>query len=130
MNVINEVLETIKKFTVAQLLEFQKGLAEAFEVDPSQLAAPSAAPTGVADSSSEAEAEKTTKSLELKGFDAANKINIIKLVKEHKKLNLKDAKELVEEATRGGVVILEKVVDSDKEFIDKLKELSAVVELT
>ena len=95
--VIDEIMAAIKKMTVLELSELVKTLEAEFGV--SAAAAVVAAPAGAAPSGAEAPAaeEQTEFDVILKEI-GANKINVIKAVRELTTLGLKESKDLVESA--------------------------------
>ena len=108
---VKEFIEQVKGLTVLELNEFVKALEEEFGVSA---AAPAAE-----------EEEKTEFNLVLKDF-GANKIGVIKVVRELTGLGLADAKKVVE----GLGTIKEAMPKADAEAaVAKLKEAGAVAEL-
>ena len=94
-----EMLEAIKGMSVLELSELVKALEEEFGVSaaaPVALAAASAAGGDGAAAASEEE-EQTDFTVVLQEF-GANKINVIKAVREVTTLGLREAKDLVESA--------------------------------
>lgn len=93
----DQMIEAIKGMTVLELSELVKALEEEFGVSaaPVAMAAPAAA-AGAPAAAAEAE-EKTEFNVILKDI-GANKINVIKAVREVTPLGLKEAKDLVEGA--------------------------------
>jgi len=91
-----QILEAVKSMTVLELAELIKAFEEEFGVSaaPVAVAAPAAASAGAA--APEAE-EQTEFNVILKDM-GANKINVIKAVREVTSLGLKEAKDLVESA--------------------------------
>ena len=92
---IEEIMNTIKKMTVLELAELVKALETEFGVSaaaPVVAAAPAAAPV-------EAAEEQTEFTVILKEI-GANKINVIKAVREVTTLGLKESKDLVEGAPK------------------------------
>ncbi len=95
---IEDALEIIKGMTIIELRDLNKAIEEEFGVTaaaPMMMAAPgmgAAAPAA-------AEEEQTEFDLILEDF-GANKINVIKVVRELTALGLKDAKDLVEAAPK------------------------------
>ncbi len=88
-----DVLELIKGMTILELKELNDAIKEEFGVT-------AIAPVAVAaagGSAAEAEDEQTEFNIVLKDF-GANKINVIKAVREVTTLGLKEAKDLVEAA--------------------------------
>ena len=108
---VTNLIEEVKSLTVLELSELVKALEEEFGV--SAAAAPAAE-------------EKTEFDVVLKSA-GANKINVIKVVKEITGLGLKEAKALVDEAPK---TIKEGASKDDAESIKtKLTEAGAEVEL-
>jgi len=120
-----EIISAIEKMTVIELSELVKDLEEKFGVT-AQMAAPVAvaAMPGAAAAAPAAE-EKTEFQVSLKSY-GANKIKVIKAVREVTSLGLKEAKEVVE---KNGV-IKEAVSKEEAEKIKaKLEEAGAEVEI-
>lgn len=96
----DDVVAAIKEMTVLELSELVKTLEEAFGVSaaaPMVAAAPAAAAPAAA---APAEAEEQTEFSVLLTDIGANKISVIKAVREVTTLGLKEAKELVESAPK------------------------------
>jgi large subunit ribosomal protein L7/L12 len=96
----DEVLEAIKQMTVLDLSELVKSLETDLGISaaaPVAVAAPAAMAAGSADAGAPAEEEQTEFSVVLQDV-GANKINVIKAVREVTTLGLREAKELVESA--------------------------------
>jgi len=98
-----EVLEAIKKMSVIELAELVKALQSEFGVSAAPVAV-AAAPAAVASAGAPAAAapaaeEKTEFTVVLQEA-GANKINVIKAVREVTTLGLREAKELVEGAPK------------------------------
>lgn len=118
---IAKFVEEIKSMTVLELNELVKAIEEEFGVS-------AAAPVMVAGAGAAAPAaeEKTEFDVVLKSA-GANKINVIKVVKEATGLGLKEAKAMVDEAPKA---IKEGVSKDDAEALKtKLTEAGAEVEL-
>ena len=118
---IAKFVEEIKSMTVLELNELVKAIEEEFGVS-------AAAPVMVAGAGAAAPAaeEKTEFDVVLKSA-GANKINVIKVVKEATGLALKEAKAMVDEAPK---TIKEGVSKDDAEALKtKLTEAGAEVEL-
>ena len=118
---IAKFVEEIKSMTVLELNELVKAIEEEFGVS-------AAAPVMVAGAGAAAPAaeEKTEFDVVLKSA-GANKINVIKVVKEATGLGLKEAKAMVDEAPK---TIKEGVSKDDAEALKtKLTEAGATVEL-
>ena len=128
MAVNQEVLEAIKGMSVMDLADLVKAIEEEFGVSaaaPMAVAAPSA---GVVtdDAPSAAAEEQTEFTITLADF-GANKINVIKAVREVTDLGLREAKELVEAApTRVREGVNKEDADSIKA---KLEEAGATVQV-
>ena len=94
-----EIVEAIKSMSVLEVSELVKELEEVFGVSAAaQSVAVAAAPgAGDADAGGKASEEQTEFKVNLTDV-GANKINVIKAVRELTTLGLKEAKELVESA--------------------------------
>ena len=118
---IDELLETIDSLTVVELSELVKGIEEKYGVSAAAVAAPAAG--GAAAGAAE---EKTEFNVVLKEA-GANKIQVIKVVRDATGLGLKEAKELVDGAPK---TIKENVKKEEAEELKaKFTEVGAVVEL-
>ena len=118
---IAKFVEEIKSMTVLELNELVKAIEEEFGVS-------AAAPVMVAGAGAAAPAaeEKTEFDVVLKSA-GANKINVIKVVKEATGLGLKEAKALVDEAPK---TLKEAVPTAEAEELKKkLEEAGAKIEL-
>ena len=95
--VIEEIMNTIKKLSVLELSDLVKALEAEFGVSA---AAPvvAAAPAAAAAAEAEAPAEEQTEFSVILKDVGANKINVIKAVREVTTLGLKESKDLVEGA--------------------------------
>ena len=119
---VQKLIEEVKAMTVLELNELVKALEAEFGVSAAVAAAPVA---GGAAEAAPAEEEKTEFDVVLKDI-GANKIAIIKVVKEATGLGLADAKKAVEALG----VIKEAMPKADAEaLVAKLKEQGAVAEL-
>ena len=117
---IDELLESIDALSVAELAELVKGIEEKYGVSAAAVAAP-AAGAGAA-----AAEEKSSFNVVLKEA-GANKIQVIKVVRDATGLGLKEAKELVDGAPK---VIKEGASKAEAEDIKaKLEEQGAKVTL-
>ena len=116
-----EMIEEIKKMTVVELADLVKAIEEEFGVSAVAAAAPAAA--GAVAGAAE---EKSSFDVVLKDA-GANKIQVIKVVRDATGLGLKEAKELVDGAPK---TVKE---GASKEEAEELKakfvEVGAVVEL-
>lgn len=119
-----QVVEFISNMTVLELAGFIKELEEKFGVSAAApVAAFAAAPVAAAEA---AEEEKTEFDVILKEA-GANKIGVIKVVREVTGLGLKDAKDLVDGAPKDVKAGVNKAEAED--ISKKLKEAGAEVEL-
>ncbi len=117
-----EMIEEIKKMTVVELADLVKAIEEEFGVSAVAAAAPVA---GGAAAGGAAE-EKTSFDVVLKDA-GANKIQVIKVVRDATGLGLKEAKELVDGAPKTVKEGASK--DEAEELKAKFTEVGAVVEL-
>ena len=117
---IDELLESIDALSVAELAELVKGIEEKYGVSAAAVAAP------VAGGAAAAAEEKTNFDVVLKET-GANKIAVIKVVRDVTGLGLKEAKDLVEGAPK---TVKEGAEKAEAEEIKaKFVEAGAVVEL-
>ena len=118
-----KMIDEIKEMTVLELNELVKAIEEEFGVSA---AAPVAVVAGGAAAGGEAAAEKTEFDVVLTEA-GANKIAVIKVVREATGLGLKEAKEMVEAAPKA---IKEGASKDDAEALKaKLEEAGAKAEL-
>jgi len=125
---IEDVLEAIKGMTLIELKELNDKIKDEFGVTAmAPMAVAAAAPAaGGGGAAAAAEEEKTEFNVVLKDF-GANKINVIKAVREVTNLGLKEAKDLVEAAPTN---IKEGVDKAESESIKaKLVEAGATVDI-
>ena len=119
---ITAIVEEIKTLTILELADLVKAVEEEFGVS-------AAAPVGVvavAGAAAPAAEEKTEFDVVLASF-GANKLNVIKAVREITGLGLKDAKDLVEGAPK---TVKEGVSKDEAETVKKaLEEAGAEVEV-
>ena len=117
-----EMIEEIKKMTVVELADLVKAIEEEFGVSAVAAAAPVA---GGAVAGGAAE-EKSSFDVVLKDA-GANKIQVIKVVRDATGLGLKEAKELVDGAPK---TVEEGVAKEEAEELKaKFTEVGAVIEL-
>jgi len=117
-----KVLEIVEKMTVLELADLVKVMEDKFGVSAAAPVAVAAAPAEVA----APEEEKTIFNIVLKEA-GANKIGVIKVVREITELGLKEAKDLVDTAPQ---TVKEGVKKEDAEaFKAKFEEAGATVEL-
>ena len=120
---VTNLIEEVKSLTVLELSELVKALEEEFGVSA---AAPAAVAVAAPAAAAPAAEEKTEFDVILTAA-GANKINVIKVVKEITGLGLKEAKALVDEAPKA---VKEGASKDDAEAIKtKLTEAGAEVEL-
>ena len=116
-----QFIEALKEMTLLEIKELVDGLKEEFGIDPS-----SAVSAGPAQVSAEPVEEKTEFTVVLKNF-GANKIAVIKVVRDATGLGLADAKTLTE--TPDGKVKENIKKDEAEALKKKLEEAGASVEL-
>jgi large subunit ribosomal protein L7/L12 len=121
----DEMIQAIEQMTVLELSDLVKALEERFGVSAAVAAAPAAAGPAAAAPAAPVE-EQTEFTVTLKDF-GANKINVIKAVREVTTLGLKEAKDLVEAAPTN---IKEGVDKAEADTIKaKLTEAGATVDI-
>ncbi len=121
---VTNLIEEVKGLTVLELSELVKALEEEFGVSAAAPVAVAAAPA--AGGAAPAAEEKTEFTVELKEA-GAQKIKVIKVVRELTGLGLKDAKALVDGAPNAVKEGIAK--DAAEEAKAKLEEVGAVIEL-
>ncbi len=131
---VEQAFELIKEMTILEVRDLNKRIEEEFGVTAAAPVAVAAAPAaipaadvaaGAAEAAAEEE-EKTEWTVVLKDM-GANKINVIKAVREVTTLGLKEAKDLVESAPTN---VKEGVTKDEAETaVAKLKAAGATVEL-
>ncbi len=118
---VDEILESIDSLTVVELAELVKNIEEKYGVSAAAVAAPVAG--GAAAGAAE---EKSSFNVVLKEA-GAQKIQVIKVVRDATGLGLKEAKDLVDGAPK---TVKENVPTADAEELKKkLEEAGATVEL-
>ena len=121
MSKIEEMLETTDSLTVVELAELVKGIEEKYGVSAVAAAAPAAGAAAGA-----AAEEKSSFNVVLKDA-GANKIQVIKVVRDATGLGLKEAKDLVDGAPK---TVKENASKEEAEELKaKFTEVGAVVEL-
>ena len=119
MTIIEELLEKIDGLTVVELSELVKGIEEKYGVSAAAVAAPAAGAAAAAE-------EKSSFNVVLKEA-GANKIQVIKVVRDATGLGLKEAKELVDGAPK---TVKEGASKEEAEEIkEKFSAAGAVIEL-
>ena len=121
-----ELIEHIKGMTITDVAKLVKALEEEFGVSAAAPVAVAAAPGAAGDSAGAQQEEQTEFTVVLKEF-GANKIQVIKAVREITSLGLKEAKDLVE-AAPGNVKESVSKEESD-EAKTKLEAAGATVEI-
>ncbi len=123
---LKKIAEELVNLTVKDVNELAQILKEEYGIEPAAAAVAVAAPAAGAAGAAPAAEEKTSFDVELKSA-GANKLAIVKLVKELTGLGLKDAKDLVDAAPS---VIKEGLSKEEAENMKKqLTEAGAEVEL-
>jgi large subunit ribosomal protein L7/L12 len=98
---VKDLGDKIVTLTVAKAVELGDYMEVVHKIKPAASAvAVAAGPVGGAGQAAEKPAEQTEFTVVLDGFDAAKKINVIKIVREITGLGLKEAKDLVEGAPK------------------------------
>ena len=118
----NEILDTISNMTVMEVVELIEAMEEKFNVSAAAVAVASAAPAA----SAAAAEEKTEFDVVMSSF-GANKVGVIKAIREITGLGLKEAKDLVESAPSN----IKEGVSKDEaaDIKKKLEEAGASVEV-
>ena len=118
-----EILEAVAGLTVLELSELIKDMEEKFGVSAAAVAAPAAAAAGGPAAAAEEKTEFDVVLLEA----GANKVSVIKVVRELTGLGLKEAKDLVDGAPKA---VKEAAPKADAEAaLKKLEEAGAKVEI-
>lgn len=120
---LNKIVELVKELTVVELNDLVKMFEEEFGVSAAAFAA---APAAGAAAAAPAEEEKTEFNVELKEV-GANKIAVIKVVREVTGLGLAEAKALVDKAPS---VVKEAISkEAAEEVVKKFKDAGATAEM-
>ena len=120
---IKNIVEEIKTLSLVEVSELVKALEEEFGVSAAAMAVAAPAAGGAAEAAAEEKSEFTVVLKEV----GANKIAVIKVVREVTGLGLSEAKALVDAAPS---TLKENVpTEQAKEFEAKLKEAGATIEL-
>jgi large subunit ribosomal protein L7/L12 len=129
---VDQVLDIIKEMTILELRDLNQKIQDEFGISAAAPVAMAAAPTGAPAAGGDgaapaaAEDEKTEFTVVLKDV-GANKINVIKAVREVTTLGLKEAKDLVEAAPAN---VKEGISKGDADSVmKKLQEAGATAEL-
>ena len=122
----DQVLDILKEMTILELRDLNKRIEDEFGVTAMAPVAMAAAPAAGAAAPAAAEEEKTEWNVVLKEI-GANKINVIKAVREVTTLGLKEAKDLVESAP---VNVKEGIAKQEAEAVKtKLVEAGATADV-
>jgi large subunit ribosomal protein L7/L12 len=118
--------EQLVNLSVKEVNELAKILKEEYGIEPAAAAVAVAGPTAGSGAGAPAAEEKTSFNVVLKAA-GANKLNVVKVVKDLTGLGLKEAKELVDGAPKN---VKEGVAKAEAEEVaNKLKEAGADVEI-
>ncbi len=128
---VDQVLDIIKEMTILELRDLNQKIQDEFGITAAAPVAVAAAPAAPAaaggDGAAPAAAEEKTEFNVVLKDAGANKINVIKAVREITTLGLKEAKDLVEAAPTN---VKEGISKADAEAAQKkLQEAGATVEL-
>lgn len=126
LNGKDAMVEAISKMSVLDLAELVKALEEKFGISAASFAAAPAAGVAAGATGAVAQEEKTEFNVVLAAA-GANKIQVIKVVREVTGLGLKEAKDLVEAAPKAVKEGVNK--EQAEELKKKLTEAGATVEL-
>jgi len=124
---VNAILDQIKGLTLLEASQLVKGIEEAFGVSAAAAAVAAAPAGGGAAAAAAPAAEEKTEFNVILTAAGANKINVIKAVREVTSLGLKEAKDLVDGAPKP---IKEGVTKDEAEAIrKKFTDAGATVEV-
>jgi large subunit ribosomal protein L7/L12 len=125
---VTDLGDKIAALTIVKAVELKEYLKEKYKIEPAAGGVVMAAGGGGGGGEAAAKpAEQTEFTVVLAGFDAAKKINVIKVVRELTGLGLKEAKDLVEGAPKP---VKENVSKDDAaKFKKQLEEGGAKVEV-
>jgi len=124
---IKDLGDKIAALTIIKAVELKDYLKETYNIEPQAGGVVMAGGPGGGAAAAEKPAEKTEFTVVLAAYDAAKKINVIKVVREITGLGLKEAKDLVEGAPKP---VKENIGKDDAEKIKKqLEDGGAKVEL-
>ena len=120
-----EIIAAVEAMSVLELADLVKAMEEKFGVS----AAATAVVAGPAAAAAPVE-EKTEFDVILKGFDAAAKLKVLKVIREVCGLGLKEAKDFVEAAATGPKTVKEGLSKEDAEKLAaSIKEVGGEVEI-
>lgn len=115
-----EIIDSIKEMTILEVKDLVDAMKEEFGVDPSAIAVAAAPVAGAAQEEGPSAVDVVLASA------GANKIAVIKLVRDITGLGLKEAKDI---ADNGGVVKEKVSTDEANEMKAKFEEAGATIEL-
>jgi large subunit ribosomal protein L7/L12 len=122
---VQQVLDVVKGMTLLEASELVKALEEEFGV--SAAAPMMAMPMGMGAGAAEVQEEQTEFNVVLKEI-GEQKIQVIKAVRQHTGLGLKEAKALVDNVVKGPQAVKENIAKDDAEKIkSELEAAGAVV---
>jgi large subunit ribosomal protein L7/L12 len=121
-----EFINQLSNLTVVELVQLTKALEDKWGVKAAPVAVAAAAPAAGGGAAAAPAEEKTEFTVVLKN-GGANKIGVIKVVREVTGLGLKDAKDLVDGAPKDVKAGVNKTEADD--IVKKLKEAGAEIEL-
>ena len=121
-----EFISQLSNLTVVELVQLTKALEDKWGVKAAPVAVAATAAPAAAGGGAAAAEEKTEFTVVLKG-GGANKIGVIKVVREVTGLGLKEAKDLVDGAPKDVKAGINKTEADD--IVKKLKEAGAEVEV-
>ncbi len=129
-NKVDQVLDIIKEMTILELRDLNQRIQDEFGITAAAPVAmapsPAVGPAGDGAAPAAVEEEKSEFTIVLKDV-GANKINVIKAVREVTTLGLKEAKDLVEAAPTN---VKEGIAKADAEaIVKKLQEAGATAEM-
>jgi large subunit ribosomal protein L7/L12 len=113
---ITSLGDKIAALTLVQAVQLKDYLKEKYKIEPAAGGAVMVAAGGGGGAAAEPAAAKTEFTPVLEGFDAAKKINVIKVVREITGLGLKEAKDLVEGSPKP---VKENIAKDEAEAIKK-----------
>lgn len=123
----DEVINYLSNLTVIDLVNLTKALEDKWGVKAAPVAVAAAPAAGGGGAAAAPAAEEKTEFTVVLKSGGANKIGVIKVVREVTGLGLKDAKDLVDGAPKDVKVGINKT--ESEEIVKKLKEAGAEVEV-
>lgn len=127
MSAIAELGEKLSKLTLAEAVELTKMMKDTYNIEPAAGGGGMMIAAGPASAAPAAAAEPTEFNVILAGFDAAKKINVIKVVREVTGQGLAEAKATVEGAPKTLKEGLDKKTSEDLKA--KLEKEGAKIEI-